>query len=109
MWTPLEHLVLATIAFPLVVKYLLSKVARYNLTDQDEAEINSFERFADTRDFLQDPPDTHGSGDSHWKRLVDRYHQKAVGDRAFKEAWSRLTPEGRTLLGEAPGEDSHDP
>ena len=69
-WNPLEHLVLATIAFPLVVKSLLAKTKGYRFTTEDLAQIDSFERLADTADFLRPPADRKGSMDSHWARIL---------------------------------------
>lgn len=70
VWNPLEHLVLATIAFPLVVKCLLKKAGAYELTNIDQTQIDGFEKFADTDNFLKPPPDRTNSIDSHWGRLT---------------------------------------
>jgi hypothetical protein len=70
-WAPLEHLVLAAIAFPLVVKGLLNRAGKYDLTGRDRGEIDAFEQFADTRGFLKPPADQKSSLDSHWERSVD--------------------------------------
>jgi len=95
VWNPLEHLVLATIAFPLVAKSLLNKVGKYTMTDNDGAQIDCFERFADTKDFLRPPPDPTGSTDSHWSRLV----RECAWDRAFDDAIGKIPG-----AGESPGE-----
>jgi hypothetical protein len=50
VWSLGEHLVLATIAFPLLVKVLLQKAGEYTLTDDDLSQVNAFEGFADTPD-----------------------------------------------------------
>jgi hypothetical protein len=71
VWHPLEHLVLATIAFPLLVKCLLRGFGNYQLTDDDQAQIDALEMFSDTRDFLKPPQDQKNSLDSHWKRILD--------------------------------------
>jgi hypothetical protein len=82
-WTPLEHLVLASISFPLCVKHLLQEKGYYSLTDTDEDETNAFEVFADQVDFLSEPPDSTGSTDSWWSRVIsqtrrERRHRKAL-------------------------------
>lgn len=104
IWNPLEHLVLATIAFPLVVKCLLNKADGYNLTDDDRAQIDTFEKFADTNDFLNPPTDQKNSLDSHWKRLTDSRKAKLVWQEAFERAWDEC--EGKGLIppewGESP-------
>ncbi|MBN1381309.1 MAG: hypothetical protein JXA41_06525 [Deltaproteobacteria bacterium] len=71
-WEPLEHLVLASIAFPLVIKTLLSRVGKYDITDTDQAQIDCFEHFADTKNFLNSPKKQRGSLDSHWSRLLSK-------------------------------------
>lgn len=84
-WNPREHLVLATIAFPLVVRCLLKKVGCYELTDDDRAQNEAFERLADTADFLKPPADQRNSLDSHWSRLCSEWKSKLVVQRAIKE------------------------
>jgi hypothetical protein len=81
VWNSLEHLVLATIAFPLVVKCLLKGENVYNLTIDDQAQIDAFEKFANTANLLNPPPDQKGS-DSHWSRLC----YEAKSSRARNEA-----------------------
>ncbi len=69
-WQPHEHLMLATIAFPLVVKSLLVNAGRYSLTEEDHAQIDCFEALANTPDFFSPPPDAKSSWDSAWERLL---------------------------------------
>ena len=68
-WEPLEHLVLATISFPLLVRVLLSKKGHYTLTNDDQAQMDAFEKIAD-EDFLNPPPDQESSIDSWVGRLT---------------------------------------
>lgn len=89
VWNPLEHLVLASIAFPLVVKSLLAKTCEYKMTDDDLSQIDCFETFADTKDFLKPPPDQEGSLDSHWSRLVS----KCALERLLNRAMNGIAPE----------------
>lgn len=72
VWNSLEHLVLATIAFPLVVKNLLQKAGRYEFSDSDKAQIDIFEKFAGTPDFCRPPADQKSSNDTHWSQLYNR-------------------------------------
>lgn len=67
-WNALEHIVLATIAFPLLVRCLLVRRGQYALTDNDRSQINAFERLADEQ-FLNPPEDQKSSIDSTWWRL----------------------------------------
>lgn len=75
MWQPREHLVLAAIAFPLVVQSLLSRRGVYALADKNRAQLNAFERLADA-DFFARPADDRGATDSVWTRLV---HEERIG------------------------------
>jgi hypothetical protein len=94
-WNPLEHLVLATIAFPLLVKSLLNKACECKLANDDRTQIDVFENLADTTDFLKPPPNQKGSIDSHWKRLVGARSNKVAMECAYEQAWDNLTPEHR--------------
>ena len=89
-WNPLEHLVLATIAFPLVAKSLLQQQGRYELSDDDRAQIDIFERFADTNEFLCEPPEQKGSNDTHWLRLFGKRHMEVIVSKGVDEAAQEL-------------------
>lgn len=52
-WKVNEHLTLARIAFPLVVKVLLEEEGLYHLTEEDRVYISAFEEIADL-DFLEE-------------------------------------------------------
>ena len=84
-WIPTEHLTLAAIAFPLVVRRLLEGAGKYVLTDADLIAIDAFERFAD-QPFLEDPPECCGSSDTWWLRIVER----ATWDRIQRRAEDAL-------------------
>jgi len=103
-WNFLEHLVLATIAFPLLVKSLLNKACKYKLTDNDQAQIDVFEKLADTLDFLRPPPGQKNSIDSHLKRLVNERSRKIALERAFNQACNDPTPEQQQCLAKRPNE-----
>ena len=69
-WEPLEHLTLAAIGFPLLVRCLLRAASLYELTDDDRAGVDAFESFADQPRFLEPPPGSaRGSIDTWWARL----------------------------------------
>jgi hypothetical protein len=68
VWNALEHIVLASIAFPLLTRCLLERRGIYGLTDNDRSQINVFERLADEQ-FLNPPEDQKSSIDSTWWRL----------------------------------------
>jgi hypothetical protein len=71
VWSALEHIVLETIAFPLLVSCLLQKDGKYELTDGNQAQINAFERLADEL-FLERPANQKSSKDSIWSRLLEK-------------------------------------
>jgi hypothetical protein len=94
VWNPLEHLVLGTIAFPLVAKCLLQKAGKYTLTTDDQVQIDVFEALADTKDFLRPPSDQKNSLDSHWKRLRDAWALRLTVEKALEKcAAEGLIPE----------------
>lgn len=84
VWNPLEHLVLAAISFPLVVKSLLGE-SNYKMTEEDQAQIDCFEKLADTPDFLKPPQYQKGSLDSHWRRLCSKRKWEIASKNALKE------------------------
>ena len=93
IWNPREHLMLATIAFPLLVKLLLNKASDYALTGNDQAQINVFEKFAGACDFLTPPRNQKGSLDSHWGRLLNECVAGTGFVKAFNQAWDNLSVE----------------
>jgi len=103
VWEPLEHLVLATTAFPLVVKRLLEAAGRYELTVEDRVQIDCFEKFADTPRFLGRPPNQKNSLDSYWKRCRDVESSRITLGRAFENA--RKTSEAKGLKLDELGDD----
>lgn len=72
VWNAVEHLTLAAIAFPLVVRCLLQRAGTYVLTRNDIAAIEAFEPFADQAGFLDLPSDYSGPVDSWWARMLTR-------------------------------------
>lgn len=108
-WNVLEHLVLAAIAFPLVVRRLLEDAGHYSLTERDMAEINCFERLADEQ-FLADPSDQRHSGDSIWSRLISEETMslimgKAVADLESQGFFHELDEDNGTGKSATPIED----
>lgn len=86
MWSPREHIVLASIVFPLVVKCFLNNNGLYKLTKADSSQINAFEKLADTEAFLKPPPDQMNSTDSWWNKLC----KEAKGNLMRKEMVKEL-------------------
>jgi hypothetical protein len=91
-WHPKEHLLLATIAFPLVAKCLLALAGKYSLTRNAQAEINAFECLADSP-FLTEPPDSKGSMDSWWVRCLQDAKREDRVQRAV-EYWGKNVKNG---------------
>ncbi len=88
-WEPLEHIVLASMAFPLLVRFLLARSGEYKLTDEDRAWVNAFESIADEQ-FLEPPADQKSSSDTWARRLVRR----ELFLLEFRKARSGLNEEG---------------
>jgi hypothetical protein len=89
-WNTFEHLFLATIAFPLIVKSLLVQAGKYVLTDDDKTQIDVFEKFVDTPNFGMPSPD-----EKHkfpWIRLILEYGWKVL-TRSLVINWSKLPQE----------------
>lgn len=84
-WSPLEHLVLASIGFPLLVRASLARAGLYPFTDDDLIVLDAFEGLADA-DFLTAPSDQCHSMDSVWQRL----RRKARWDRIFDRVRAKL-------------------
>lgn len=87
-WSPLEHIVLATIAFSLLVRCLLQKQGRYKLIKMDEAQRDAFEKFAD-EEFLKPPKDQQSSIDSIWARLVNEAKYAVIERKVLEELKAR--------------------
>lgn len=84
IWRHDEHVVLAAIAFPLMVKIRLSELGLYNMTDSDRAQTDAFENMADS-DFMMQPSDARHSEDYVWIRLQAQcYRRREVAE--FVEA-----------------------
>lgn len=67
-WEDHEHLFLAAVAFPLLSKQLLAKENLYELTTQERADINVFERVAAKKFMI--PQAGHAGGEQWiWKKL----------------------------------------
>lgn len=79
-WEPFEHLLLSAIGFPLLVKQLLANAQRYEMTDNDWAQVDAFEALLDS-DFMRQPPDQMHSYDWIWPRL----QSDANGQRHMRE------------------------
>jgi hypothetical protein len=88
IWTIREHLLLAALAFPLLVKSIFSSVGAYTLIDRDIASIEAFERLAVAPDLMAWSP----AGECTWSRIL----LDALNEITFKrkaEAIARLFPD----------------
>jgi hypothetical protein len=102
VWNEMEHLVLAAIAFPLVIKCLLAKSKNYKPTDEDQAQIAAFEEFADTPNFMDPPAEQRRSLDSSWKRVCAQHRSELTISKAVHAAWDTII--GDHIRGEASSE-----
>ena len=95
MWNPREHIVLATIVFPLLVRCLLSRRKHYELTEEDRAQVNAFEKLADEQ-FLKPPQNQKSSIDSVWSRLRSDEESKLRWQGLEQELMNCHSKPGRT-------------
>jgi len=102
VWSLGEHLVLATIAFPLLVRVLLKDAREYTLTDGDLTQIDAFEALADTPRFTCPPADARGSLDSHWRRV----RGEAQRSMAIKRAVAEWEQENKNRSGDEPDNET---
>lgn len=81
-WKPREHLFLATLAFPLLVRCLLAEKSKYTLSEDDRTHLNMFEQLADC-DFFGDhrrlmPQETP------WRKLIEEERDRLTSERALE-------------------------
>lgn len=89
LWSSPEHLVLAAISFPLVVKLMLSDKGFYEATDDDRAQIEAFEHLADS-DFMKQPEDASHSEDYIWNRLQREFYRNRRVEERVRAAIEKL-------------------
>jgi hypothetical protein len=87
-WTGGEHVVLATIAFPLLVKGLLREGGYYEMRDSDWAQIDAFEDLLDSA-FMKPPEDQASSWDWIWPRLQPEH----MGVRSLRKFMGKFFPD----------------
>jgi len=90
VWNPLEHLVLASIGFPLLVRRLLAERQLHAWEDEHSAQVGALEKLMD-EDFLKPPPNQKSSVDSVWSRLLNR-ESSALLDQKIIEKLGKEEP-----------------
>ncbi|HKR65369.1 MAG TPA: hypothetical protein VJZ00_16675 [Thermoanaerobaculia bacterium] len=88
-WEPYEHLFLAAVAFPLLVKTLLENAGLYQRTDDDWAQIDAFETLLDS-DFFTPPADSRHSWDTVWARLQTQHHGRRQVRKIVNELFEKM-------------------
>lgn len=88
VWEPFEHMLLAGIAFPLLVRALLERASAYSMTDDDWAQIDAFESLLDSN-FTQPPLDQQNSWDWIWPRLESKFHGRRRLRQIVTDAFER--------------------
>lgn len=91
-WTESEHLTLARLVFPLLVKALLEKEKLYRLTQEDKTWISAFEELADTR-FLECSKEAEDGNDGIIERVRRKYFQKVI-EKEVLMLMGKLSPGG---------------
>ena len=92
VWNPLEHLVLASIGFPLLVRRVLAEKQLYAWEDEHSAQVWAFEKLMD-EEFLNPPPNQKSSADSVWSRLLQK-ERSALLEQKIIEKLSKEDPAG---------------
>ncbi len=79
-WNLGEHLLLAKMVFPLLVRCLLAKAGRYQLVPTDCAQLRAFEPFADCESFK---PDELSDDEPPWQKCLEAELQQAHLERVI--------------------------
>jgi len=69
IWTVEEHLLLGSLAFPLVLKSVLRALSLYTVTEEDEFWVDTFESLASI-EHLSSGAQLHDSGEDLWSSTV---------------------------------------
>lgn len=84
-WSPREHLLFSSFAFPLAVKRVLAGLQLYDMLDDDERLIEAFEFLLNERHFAEDVRDRGVWGDVLDQRLIRRLvRQVEHGDEDYR-------------------------
>ncbi|MYC98016.1 MAG: hypothetical protein F4X13_01980 [Gammaproteobacteria bacterium] len=81
LWTVRQHLLLASFAVPRLVKQVLSEMQLYDLTDEDERDINAFELLLNLPDVFEASGAENDEGDSLDEEHAWRLVLRREGDR----------------------------
>jgi hypothetical protein len=65
--------------------WIRANAGAYELTDDDRAHIDAFEKMADTDAFLKPPSDQRSSLDTHWHRLCSKAKQELAVHQAVAQ------------------------
>ncbi len=84
VWNPLEHIVLASIGFPLLVRRLLSERQLHAWEDEHSAQVGAFEKLMD-EDFLNPPSNQKSSADSVWSRLLTKEDSALLDQKVIEK------------------------
>jgi len=89
-WEPLEHLVLAKIVFPLLVKLKLKETGSYELIDNDVDQIDTIEKLADEK-FLE-PIVRKNEPEKYWYRiLMEEQQEKRWKEKLHQQIEEKLS------------------
>ena len=81
LWTVRQHLLLASFAVPRLVKQVLSEMRLYDLTDEDERDINAFEPLLNLPDVFEASRAEDDEADSLDEEHAWRLVLRREGDR----------------------------
>ena len=91
-WSTMEHLLLGTYVFSLLVKCVLAGRGLYTMSKDDVSDMNVFERLA-CADLFRQVADRHSSLDSPWARIRMEATREAGFKRAVRAAFEKMASE----------------
>lgn len=84
-WSVLEHLVMASFVFPLLVKVLLAQASRYSLLENDIDRLQVIDHLLNETDWAADR-----GNHSKWSETIQKHKTDRSLERAFEQAWDML-------------------
>lgn len=84
-WSVIEHLVMGSVVFPLLVKILLAESSKYILTKADLNSLRIIDHLLNLRDWAA------GAGNNTaWREAILKHEHDHAFNDAFEKAWDRL-------------------
>ena len=82
-WNELEHTLMASFTFPMIVKILLAQESKYILTETDEVYLKVIDNLLDAQDWFK--PKNPSDFISHWQKTISDYKFHLHLERAVEK------------------------